>query len=92
MVRILSCHSFLFMSSYFPPFKNSNDVIGDFLLLARAGGLLDRLLAPDHVDDGGEAAGEEDGEVHGHRIVVGLGKVAHQVTSHVQAPGQHVEC
>ena len=76
----------------FLPFKNSNDVIGDFLLLARAGGLLDRLLAPDHVDDGGEAAGEEDGEVHGHHVVVGLGEVAHQVTSHVQAPGQHVEC
>ena len=77
--------SFILFSSYIPPFKSSNDAIWYFLLLARAGGLLDRVLAPSHVDDGSEAAGEEDGKVHGHRVVVGLGEVAHQVTSHVQA-------
>ena len=60
------------------------------VLLPGAGGPAVVILAPDEVDDRGEAGAADADQDHGQVIVPGLHKQPQQVPQHIQAPGQQV--
>ena len=60
------------------------------VLLPGAGGPAVVILAPDEVDDWGEAGAAEDVEVHGQVEVPGPHPHPQHVPQHIQAPGQQV--
>ena len=73
-----------------PPFPRDGwqKVFDDVLLSGAAGRPVVEVPAPDEVDDGGEAAAADAGQIHRQVEVIGLQEEPHHVAQYSHEPGK----